>query len=252
MPRIRDLFRRSPLYPFLRVLWHKLRPRSLNEQIEIRDACATDRILSRLLHYNDNCVDVGAHRGDLLTVFLRYAPQGRHIAIEPIPELAAELRSRFPDVEVYQAAATDASGEVSFRIVRTALAFSGIERRPDLPPDSIVDQVTVPAIRLDDVIPPDRPVRLIKVDVEGAELLVLRGARGVLNRYRPWILFEHGYAAAAYGTTTIDLFAELGQHDLMVWTLTGWLNGEPALDCEAFQNAIASGLYWNFLAGPRS
>lgn len=252
MSRLKDWLKRTPLYPLLRAARHALRSPSLAERIEARDAQATDRILCRLLRPHDHCVDVGAHRGDLLAAFFRYAPHGRHVAIEPIPELAAELRDRFPDAEIHAAAATDVPGELTFRVVRSALAFSGIERRPDLPADAEVVEIRVPAVRLDDMIPTDRPVRLVKVDVEGAEGHVLRGAAGLLGRCRPWVLFEHGSASAAYGMSTDDVFAELERHGLAVWTLTGWLADEPPLGPGGFRAAVASGQYWNFLAGVRS
>lgn len=34
-----------------------------------------------------NYVDVGANIGDMLVHALAYAPEGRHIAVEPLPEL---------------------------------------------------------------------------------------------------------------------------------------------------------------------
>jgi hypothetical protein len=42
--------------------------------------------------------------------------------------------------------------------------------------------VTVAAVRLDDVIPQDLAVDVMKIDVEGHELSVLRGARAVIGR----------------------------------------------------------------------
>jgi hypothetical protein len=43
---------------------------------------------------------------------------------------------------------------------------------------------------LDDVVPVDRAVGLIKMDVEGAELRVLRGGARVLKAHHPLIIFE--------------------------------------------------------------
>src|SRR4051812_31574313 len=42
------------------------------------------------------CVDVGANVGAVLEMLTRLAPQGRHVAFEPLPELADDLRRRFP------------------------------------------------------------------------------------------------------------------------------------------------------------
>jgi FkbM family methyltransferase len=55
-----------------------------------------------------------------------------------------------------------------------------------------VEEITVDMVRLDDVLPPGYDLRLIKIDVEGAELEVLRGAIGIVERCRPYIIFEHG------------------------------------------------------------
>jgi FkbM family methyltransferase len=50
--------------------------------------------------------------------------------------------------------------------------------------------IAVPCVRLDDVIGDD-PVGLIKIDVEGFELLALQGAEGILNRSRPVLYVEN-------------------------------------------------------------
>ena len=99
-------------------------------------------------------------------------------------------------------------------------------------------------------IPTDRVVRLIKVDVEGAELGVFRGASAVLGRCRPWVVFEHGAWCQVYGATTADVFGELARHRLSVWQLGDWLAGRPPLTRDGLEAAVATGSYWNFLAGP--
>ncbi len=45
--------------------------------------------------------------------------------------------------------------------------------------------------RLDDIIKRDAPVALLKIDIEGAEVAALRGARDVLAEDGPLLVFEH-------------------------------------------------------------
>jgi len=247
---VKPFLKRTPLYPPLRAVREAFRTKSATELAERRDARSTAAILRRLIRPGDNGVDIGAHKGDILREFLRLSPTGSHVAAEPIPHLAEQLAVAFPTVAVHHAAASDTPGVLPFHVVTEAPAFSGLVPRLDLPPDAAVTRIEVPVVRLDDLVPADRPVRIIKIDVEGAELGVLRGATGLLSRWRPWVLFEHGSAAAAYGTRTADIVGELARHGLRVWHLGAWLEGKPPLSDEAFVAAVAAGDHWNFLAGP--
>jgi len=65
-----------------------------------------------------------------------------------------------------------------------------------------VEHFDVPTARLDDVIPDDFVCSFIKIDVEGAEYLVLSGARATLKRYHPTIWFEYGADSAGYFKST--------------------------------------------------
>ncbi|MEA2340738.1 MAG: hypothetical protein QOG11_815 [Solirubrobacteraceae bacterium] len=71
-------------------------------------------ILASVLSADSCCIDVGAHRGAILADLVRLAPHGRHIAYEPLPELAADLAARFPSVDVHNAALSDHAGERDF------------------------------------------------------------------------------------------------------------------------------------------
>ena len=63
---------------------------------EARDNAYLRALLPSTLEAQSNCVDVGAHRGSFLRLFLEFAPAGRHYAFEPIPALAIKLRQEFP------------------------------------------------------------------------------------------------------------------------------------------------------------
>jgi FkbM family methyltransferase len=250
MERVKDWLKRTPLYPVLRAGWHLARPKSQIERIERRDASHTAAILRRVLRPGDHAVDVGAHRGDVLAEFVRASPAGRHVAIEPIPELAERLKIAFPTVEVHAAAAGEAAATARFQWVESNPALSGLKRRPDLSPDETIREIAVPVVRVDDLIPVGRRIAVMKIDVEGGELGAIRGASRVLDESRPWVLLEHGLAAAAYDATSADVFDELARHRMAVWLMGDWLAGKPPLTLSAFVAAVKSGEHWNFLTGP--
>jgi FkbM family methyltransferase len=167
-----------------------------------------------------------------LSLMLTHAPAGQHHAFEPIPHLADALRASFPSVRVHACALSDTAGLATFNYVVDVPGWSGLRRGNydfraalDQPrgsavirPASRVEEITVQVCRLDDVIPADTHVRFIKIDVEGAELQVLRGGLNTIQRCRPLIIFEYGEIhGAAYGTTPALL------HD--------YLTGECGLEC---------------------
>jgi len=55
------------------------------------------------------------------------------------------------------------------------------------PPGATVE---VPVLRIDDLVPPDRPVALIQLDVERQERQALTGALATIQRCRPAIIVE--------------------------------------------------------------
>ncbi|MFV2109736.1 FkbM family methyltransferase [Micromonospora sp. LOL_015] len=194
-------------------------------------------------------MDLGAGVGEITQHLVRVAPQGSHFAVEPLPELADQLAGRLPSVTVIRAAAAEASGRQGFVHVVSNPGYSGLRRRPYDRPTELLRVITVETVRLDDVIPADLHVDLIKIDVEGGEVLALRGAGDTLRRSRPVIVFEHGgdRVMREYGTTTDDLWSllvdELGYR---MFTLPAWLAGRPALDRAALTTALE--LEWYFVA----
>jgi FkbM family methyltransferase len=164
-----------------------------------------------VLRSDSNCVDIGAHRGEHLEVYLRHAPRGQHLAVEPIPWLAALLAERFPAVTVHNVALSDKNGTADFFHAEEWEAWSGLQPR-EYPGKCTPKKVTVRTARLDDLLPPDYRPHLIKVDVEGAELQVFQGMRGILRTHRPCLVFEHdsgGYRS--YGTNPQQLWELLAQ-----------------------------------------
>ncbi len=176
------------------------------------EADLVDSIVRRLVARTDNCVDVGCHLGSMLSLFCRLAPEGRHVAFEALPHKARWLRAKFPDVEIHQLALSDAEGEAVFHYNRSRSGFSGLKRHGQ--PGDSVETLWVKTKRLDDVLNGGPRVHFLKVDVEGCELSVLRGAERILTSDRPHVLFEStqtGLRASDTTTTQVhEFFAGLG------------------------------------------
>jgi FkbM family methyltransferase len=166
-------------------------------------------VIASTLASDSNAVDIGAHGGTVLREILRCAPTGSHVAYEPLPDLASRLARLFPEVDVRAVALSHEEGQASFVHVTTLSPWSGLMRRPY--PANVaegdLEEITVSVESLDRSLPDGYVPRLIKVDVEGGEEWVLRGALGILKAHRPTVIFEHSISACgSYGTTSASLY----------------------------------------------
>jgi FkbM family methyltransferase len=245
----KGLVRRSPLAGPARSLYRRLWPLSPDEW-NVRYDGQAEAVMARVLTAKSNCLDVGAHTGTVLRIILQYAAQGRHVAFEPLPHCAAQLRVDFPQVEVREVALSEAAGDTTFEHVVTNPGYSGLRRRLYERPDEEIRTIAVRTARLDDLVPSDRPITLVKIDVEGAELQVLRGGLRTLTRCKPFVIFEHGKGASDYyGTTAADVYDLLaGQCGLRISLMAGWLAGARPFTRAAFIDQCTRDFY--FLAHP--
>ena len=139
--------------------------------------------------------DLGANIGFFALLAARLTgPSGRVLAFEPVPEVArlaraAAARNELSDrVEVRAIAVGATEGTASLHVVEESswshLASRG--RHPDT-----VATIDVPIVTLDSLVLGGEPAPdVIKVDVEGAEVDVLRGASVLLRTARPVLLIE--------------------------------------------------------------
>lgn len=183
-----------------------------------RDAQLTSEILAAALETDSSFVDVGTNRAQVMREALRLAPDGHHVAFEPIPFLAAQLRRRFPAVTVHELALADSDGRAPFYIPEGRDAWSGLR-----PPRALTNTITPVdvAVRALDRVGLDHVPTMVKIDVEGGELSVIRGARSTIRSARPIVLFEHATIHALdYGYEAGDLHDELTTEvDLFVFSI---------------------------------
>ena len=174
-------------------------------------------------------LDVGASFGLYAVAAAReVGPSGRVVAFEPARRTAAALRLHLAwngvadRVEVMEAVVSDRSGRETFWEQGTSFVASVLEpaaRAEDGSFPTPVEAVRLPAVTLDGfcaerALDPD----VVKVDVEGNETRVVRGARRILAARRATLFVEvHDAFAEAAGGSVDDLFAELAAAG---WTWT--------------------------------
>lgn len=157
-------------------------------------------------------VDVGAAKGDFCAEVLRIWPQAEVICLEPIEAQAAVLRNRFaPEkVHVVAAAAGDRNGELPFHEVQNLDSSSILpmdRHRREFPAISAETRTYVVPVRcLDSILEetwPERDVDLLKLDVQGYELSVLRGASRTLQRSR-FVIVEASLRVLYHGQAPFE------------------------------------------------
>jgi FkbM family methyltransferase len=159
----------------------------------------------RALHRPGVIVDIGAHDGRL-TLPLAELPHSRVVAFEPVPSAFARLQQAVssawggaipPHVTLRREALADRSGMTTISAPQVngilqeewaAICKDYMALRATDPRIEAIETWLVPLLRLDDT--GLRDVSAIKIDVEGAELEVLRGAWEILQNCRPILSVE--------------------------------------------------------------
>jgi FkbM family methyltransferase len=233
----------------LRELRWALRPEGARRNR--RDDAALVVALASVLREDSDCIDVGANRGSVLAHMVRVAPAGRHVAFEPLPDLAAALAQRFPQVDVRSVALSDRTGRAGF-VRRPDPALSSLESAPE---DSRwhdvgregAQRIEVEVARLDDVLPEGMRPAFLKIDVEDHEYQVLEGALETLREHQPVVAFEHSLGARAHGHEPGDVHHLLTERaGLRIFDGDG---GGP-YDRAALRDVVLTGRRWFFFARP--
>ena len=138
--------------------------------------------------------------------------------------------------------------KTSFNYVTTNPAYSGLKKRKYDNPEKEIE-IFVQTERLDDVIPSQLAIRIIKIDVEGGELGLMQGASKLLAKYKPLIIFETGIGGSdVYGTTPEKIFEFLSGLSYSINLLDRFLNQKPALSEKEFCQQYYLGKNYYFIA----
>ena len=167
-------------------------------------------------------VDVGAHIGSVIAEVQAHCPKVKITAFEPIPEKAERLRALFSSVSVHECALSDREGRAQLFVNPRASGWSSLAESGGM------IEITVPLRRLDEIVSdPD----VVKIDVEGAELGVLRGCEALKSR--PCYMFESG-PAEVLNYTKADLWGWFRTHEYSVYLPHRLAHDPPPMSLDVF------------------
>lgn len=167
-------------------------------------------------------IDIGGHEGGFTELFRSSKMLKQSIIFEPLAYESRQLRKRFADstVTIIEAAVSDKNGETTFyeynrSSTSSLLAFNESLNASDHLNRDVAKEHIVKSVRLDDV--PEvnnlKNIDLMKIDVQGAEMMVITGATRTLGKTKYLVVelsLQHVYQNAPLIPDVIAALREQG------------------------------------------
>lgn len=195
------------------------------------------------------CIDIGANIGHHTVLMARFAKNGHVHAYEPIPEIRQQLErtlthNRITNVSIHQTALSDTDKESVLYLRTGNIGGSSLVSGKD------TEELPVRLTTLDNE--NLGRVDFMKIDVEGYEYHVLKGADILIQKNRPIIVFEWSpvYYRIYNESHTKDILQFFTKHS---YTLTDIEDqGKVITDLDSFIKGFDTGLrsQTNILATP--
>jgi FkbM family methyltransferase len=231
--RARKMMKRmlSPLLDERRYRWHQCAAMAWDIRRGTWHEPELD-LLPLALRAGESALDIGANYG-LYTYHMSriVGPRGRVYAFEPVPFTVETLRLttrllRVKNAEIVPKGLSDRAGAISFELPVQASGAPAaglahlVGRNNDRPGKeqqiryASSRTVAGEVVRLDDWLPAGVDVPLLKIDIEGAELMAFHGALGTLDRSLPTVICEiNPWYLDGFGSSVaelVGLFTERG------------------------------------------
>jgi FkbM family methyltransferase len=216
---------------------------------ESRSQNPEQSVLRTLLREGDSFIDVGANYGTFSLVAASIVgPSGRVVAIEPQPKLAGLIRKSaqlngFANLEVENLAAGSGRSDGRIYVPRRDTGRAGLH--PAFSARTRYDTLDARVERLDSAIDwRGLPGNLVmKIDVEGAERDVIRGASDLIDDRNPALIVElNPWSAGAAGYTVPELLDALKEkgYDCFVPVASFVGAGSEIVATDRQQNIVAT------------
>ena len=187
----------------------RFRARALKARF--RDQPLEFDVIRQHLRPTDVACDIGANKGSFIYWLSSWCRNGRVVAFEPQPELARRLANicrvmKLANVTVEAKAAYSRSGEQDLFVPRGHQPGASLNRMAA--EGESFEVLSVPVVSLDDYFGEHDRIGLLKIDAEGAEFEILKGAERILRQHAPLLVFECENRHLTHGDVG-DVFAYL-------------------------------------------
>lgn len=183
-------------------------------------------VVRRLVQQGDLVCDVGANIG-VYSVQLNKAvgDSGRILAFEPVPITFDVLNHNIKslglrNIATYNLAVSDSSGTVQMEIPEySAGGKNYYQAHIATNPTASTAGVSIRSEKLDLLLAGERSPSFIKIDVEGAELSVIRGAENTISSHRPAMMIEIAsdiHKSGTDGHEIYEIMSKLGYSVLVL------------------------------------
>lgn len=183
-------------------------------------------VIDKIIRPEDTCVDIGANIGLYSILMGKRACNGKVFSFEPVPINRSLLMlnvalNNLQNINVIDAVVGNTEGMIDFSVSMDSAYSSIIPTNRKSEKEKIHAKVTT----LDSYFYSDKEkVDFIKVDVEGAELLVLKGAERLLTDEesgpRAVLIELNAENQEAYGYTPWDIIQLMKKYDFDAYSLT--------------------------------
>ncbi|HEY9177789.1 MAG TPA: FkbM family methyltransferase [Flavipsychrobacter sp.] len=199
------------------------------------------KVIAEVCSRDSNCIDIGAHKGAVLDIMLKYAPQGKHHAFEPIPALYEVLIRKYAanrNCLVHSCALSNVKGTTTFQVEVPGAIDNNMEKHDE----TIEVQTEV----LDNILPADYKPGLVTIDAAGSVLQVLEGATRTLKEHKPVVIFHYKPVSADPG----KIYELFNSCTMRISTMQRWLNNRPCLNKDEFAQHYHQKKDYCFIAYP--
>jgi FkbM family methyltransferase len=184
-------------------------------------------IARTLIDANDTVFDVGAHLGKWSRYVVENQPTVRIYAFEPAPHTFRELEKNAEGTRITPVpiALSDEEGVAEFQVYGSTSQLNSFYHRAEA---NGIERI-----------------EYLKIDTEGAELLILRGSTGLLkNRSIGIVQFEYASTFSDAGITLEEVFALLTSHEYDLYRILP----DGVVPITAWRAALENEQYTNYLA----
>ncbi len=184
-------------------------------------------------------IDVGANRGQFALFALHRFPRAQLLCFEPLLEAHQKLTEVVggdPRVHIERCAVGATEGRLNLNVTRSDDSSSLLQPTPlqlqTFPHTDSVSSVDVNVKALDDIVDSERIIRpfLLKIDVQGFELEVIKGAQRLLAEDGDLLVessFAELYTGQALADEVVAALLSQGYRLRGIFSLTRGLDGAP-------------------------